>query len=199
MENNTQYVEPEITRIKYNEQINQFRNIKNIWREKGIFLINAEFPTIEVLYTVPKLKPSAVAFAVRVNFSNYDVEPPSLKFISPFTGEVLNRNEILMQFLQVNIPQMLNSELPVQNQLQTQDLLQGALDQTPFFCIPGIKEYHDHPAHSGDPWLLYRGRGEGTLGFILDQLYNHSIPRISGHQIVQKIVGFEQKFEISLI
>jgi hypothetical protein len=26
----------------------------------------------------------------------------------------------------------------------------------PFLCLRGIREYHEHPQHSGDEWLLYR-------------------------------------------
>jgi len=26
----------------------------------------------------------------------------------------------------------------------------------PFLCVRGIREYHEHPQHSGDEWLLYR-------------------------------------------
>ena len=26
----------------------------------------------------------------------------------------------------------------------------------PFLCLRGFREYHEHPQHSGDEWLLYR-------------------------------------------
>ena len=41
----------------------------------------------------------------------------------------------------------------------------------PFFCVPGIREYHDHPQHSGDPWLLHRHTGEGSLATIADRIW----------------------------
>jgi len=68
----------------------------------------------------------------------------------------------------------------------------------PFFCIRGIREYHNHPYHTGDAWLLYRGTGIGNLNYILDQLYNHSIALINGHNVTltPAITGFNQVIPI---
>ncbi|WP_306919914.1 putative metal-binding protein [Rhizobium mesoamericanum] len=44
------------------------------------------------------------------------------------------------------------------------DFIQAnSLEDEPFLCMAGVREYHDNPAHSGDPWLLHRGSGEGRL------------------------------------
>ncbi|HEY9245300.1 MAG TPA: putative metal-binding protein [Candidatus Methanoperedens sp.] len=194
---NLQYVEPEVSLIKFKKEIGDFHNIRNVWREKGVFLIYESFPVVEFVFTTPKLHPSAIAFSVRIDFTNYDIEPPSLKFICPFTGRILTRQEIPVQFLQVKFPEKMDTNIPIQ--IQQQDLLQASSpNEIPFFCIPGIKEYHDHPAHTGDAWLLHRKRGEGGLGFILDQLYNHSITCISSYQISYNI-GFAQTIQIPKI
>lgn len=194
---NVQYVEPEVTQIKYKKELSKFLEISSIWREKGVFLIYESFPVVEFMFTTPKLRPSAIAFSVRIDFTNYDIEPPSLKFICPFTGKILTRQEIPVQFLQVKFPEKMNDNIPIQ--IQQQDLLQASSpNEIPFFCIPGIKEYHNHPAHTGDSWLLYRKNGEGGLGFILDQLYDHSIAGIAGissYQILYNI-GFAQPIQI---
>ncbi len=192
--NNLQYMEPEVSLTKFKEEIDDFHKISNDWREKGVFLIHENYPIVEFLFTAPKIQPSAVAFAVRIDFTNYDIEPPSLKFICPFTKKILDRNEVKLGFIQIN-KQSANVNLEIQNQNQSQDLLQSHQNKTPFFCIPGIKEYHDHPAHTGDSWLLYRKKGEGSLGFILDQLYNHSIPFIKGYQLGIQVLGFAQQFK----
>jgi hypothetical protein len=170
-------MEPEVSLIKFKEEIGNFHEIRNDWREKGVFLIHEEFPIVEFMFTTPKLNPSAIAFCVQIDFTNYDIEPPSLKFICSFTRRTLTRQEIPVQFNQVELLEEINANVPIQ--IQGQDLLQGPPNGKPFFCIPGIKEYHDHPAHTGDSWLLHRKRGEGRLGFILDQLYNYSIAGIS--------------------
>ncbi|NPE28206.1 hypothetical protein HNV12_09605 [Methanococcoides sp. SA1] len=194
---NLQYMEPEVSLIKFEEEIGDFHKISNDWRKKGVFLIHEDYPIVEFLFTTPKLRPSAIAFCVQIDFTNYDVEPPSLKFICPFTKRMLNRQEILLQFPQIKMPDEVNPNVPIQNQIQQQDLLQG--NDTPFFCIPGIKEYHDHPAHSGDSWLLYRKKGEGGLGFVLDQLYNHSIALITAYQVGHTVIGFAENINIPII
>ena len=194
---NLQYMEPEVSQIKFREEIGDFHKIRNDWREKGVFLIHEDYPIVEFMFTTPKLNPPAIAFAVRIDFTNYDIEPPSLKFICPFTKRMLNRQEILLKFFQIKIPDNVNPNVPIQNQIQHQDLLQG--NENPFFCIPGVKEYHDHPAHSGDSWLLYRTKGEGRLGFILDQLYNHSITLISSYQVGHTVIGFAEQINIPII
>ena len=193
---NLQYMEPEVSLIKFKEEIGDFHKISNDWRTKGVFLIHEDFPTVEFMFTTPKLSPSAIAFCVRIDFTNYDIEPPSLKFICPFTRRTLTRQEIPVQFNQVELLEEINANVPIQ--IQGQDLLQGPPNGKPFFCIPGIKEYHDHPAHTGDSWLLHRKRGEGRLGFILDQLYNHSIAGISSYNISYNI-GFAQPIQIPKI
>lgn len=194
---NLQYMEPEVSLIKFKEEMGDFHKIRNDWREKGVFLIHEDYPIVEFMFTTPKLNPSAIAFAVRIDFTNYDIEPPSLKFICPFTKRMLNRQEILLKFFQIKMPDKVNPNVPIQNQIQHQDLLQG--NEKPFFCIPGVKEYHDHPAHSGDSWLLYRTKGEGRLGFILDQLYNHSIALISSYQVGHTVIGFAEQINVPII
>jgi len=189
---NLQYTHPDVTKRKYDEELKDFVKISELWRKKGVFLISETHPTIEFLFALPKLKPSAISFAVRIDFTNYDVEPPSLKFICPFTGKFLTKKEVGMKFIQAKVPEVIQPGLPVQ--IQQQDLLQGSENEIPFFCIPGIKEYHDHPAHTGDAWLLYRKRGEGRLGFILDQLYSYSTPTVKSYGI-NYVIGFNQQIE----
>ena len=64
-----------------------------------------------------------------------------------------------------------------------QSLLVQNNGKPPFICIPGIREYHNHPAHTGDSWLLHRRDGEGTLGFIVDKLYEYGISGIACYQV----------------
>ena len=174
---NLQYMEPEVSLIKFKEEIGNFHEIRNDWRTKGVFLIHEDFPIVEFMFTTPKLNPSAIAFCVQIDFTNYDVEPLSIKFICPFTKKILKRDEVLLQFIQGD---------------KQPDLLQSHQNGAPFLCIPGVKEYHDHPAHTGDSWLLHRKNSEGSLGFILYQLYDHSIPLIKGHKLSITVAGFMQ-------
>lgn len=167
-----QVVDPEVTRVKFDEQISRFRAVEAIYRAKGIICTSVTYPCAQFIFGIPKIIPSPIVFSVEINFLNFDAEPPSLVFIDPFTGSIQHKREqIPIAFIQVN------------KNMQAQDLVQGVGEIVPFLCIPGIKEYHDHAAHSGDSWLLYRTLGEGNLLFILDQLYNHSIAYATGYLV----------------
>src|SRR5690606_10277866 len=90
----------------------------------------------------------------------------SVKFVHPLTFEPVSIEQV---------PTRLNRKL--EGSPVPQELLQAHQDRVPFFCIPGVREYHEHPFHNGDSWLLYRKRGgEGSLCFLLDnlQLYGTS-------------------------
>jgi hypothetical protein len=100
--------------------------------------------------------------------------------VNPFTREPYKARELPVHFLRPPpaaeiLPQvmaMMEQGVPFEQLMRpTRLLVWYAPDDIPFVCLPGIREYHEHPGHSGDSWLLHRGRGEGTFFFILDQLY----------------------------
>ncbi|HMJ69742.1 MAG TPA: putative metal-binding protein [Cyclobacteriaceae bacterium] len=167
-EESEQVTDPEVTRKKFEQEVRKFRAVEQQYRTKGILIQNIQFPKIQFAFCSTKLQPNIIGYSVLLDFTNYDTEPPSIKFVNPFTNGKLKREEIPFAFLQFKSP------------FQHQDLIQGGGTMDIFFCIPGVREYHQHPAHSGDSWLLYRGKGEGTLLFILDQLYLHSLSTIRG-------------------
>jgi hypothetical protein len=169
-----QITDPIVTKNKFESEVNKFKIVEMKYRAKGIICSNISFPNLYFIFTIPKLTPPLVAYSVRINFTNYDFEPPSVLFINPFTEELVRRDQVPMLFLQ------LNKNTP----FQPVDLLQGHGDMVPFFCIPGVREYHAHSAHSGDSWFLYRKQGEGELLFIIDQLYNYSIATAKSFQTI---------------
>jgi hypothetical protein len=153
---------------------------------------------LDFVFTAPKLTPSSIVFAVGIDFTNYDAEPLSIKFINPFTGELVLRKEVPIRFNQVSLPDQVQNHIPVQFQIKQQDLLQGGPEDIPFFCIRGVREYHSNPAHTGDSWFLYRKSGIGTLNFLLDQLYNYSLPQIVSYSVqLQPIISFQQQVSLT--
>ncbi len=80
-----QVVQPEISRKKFDNEIAEFIKIESDWRKKGVICLNSEFPAVQFLFIATHTKPQAVAFAVSIDFTNYDIEPPSGVFINPFT------------------------------------------------------------------------------------------------------------------
>ena len=65
-----------------------------------------------------------------------------------------------------------------------QDLMQAnSPEDLPFLCIPGVKEYHDHPGHSGDPWEIHRSTGEGRLVRLLEVISKYGLEPVKGFDI----------------
>lgn len=177
-----QSVDPVVSRAKFEQEIAAFQAAASWQRSRGVFLLEANFPTVLVAFVTPNIHPRAIAFGVLFDFTNYDLEPPSVKFVDPLTGAGLNVDQLTTrlprQAPQQVAPQLIqgpNGQLiPVQIQVQPQALVQAhEPDKIPFLCIAGVREYHEHPAHTGDSWLLHRGQGEGTLGFLIDQLVKY--------------------------
>jgi hypothetical protein len=64
-----------------------------------------------------------------------------------------------------------------------QPLMQAEAGDIPFLCIAGVREYHAHPAHSGDLWELHRESGAGRLIRLLDLIHRYGVEPISDYQI----------------
>ena len=78
--------------------------------------------------------------------------------------------------------------------VQEQPLMQAYPDGIPFLCIAGVREYHEHPAHSGDVWELHRPVGAGRLVRILEVIDTYGIRPLKGYNInlTPQIAGFTQ-------
>lgn len=169
-----QVVDPIISRVKFNRELKALRRLRTMHRARGWWLLAAEFPVIEVAFATPRMRPAAIAFAVRIDFTNYDLWPPSVKFIDPFTGQELT-----------SIDQVISPMLRM-TQSGPQRIVQSHIGQPPFICLPGVREYHEHPGHNGDDWLLHRGKGEGNLLFLLDKLSTYGSEPLAGWQILMQ-------------
>jgi hypothetical protein len=72
-------------------------------------------------------------------------------------------------------PEML-AALAQQGQIQFMNMIQAhGPDEVPFLCLPGVRQYHDNPAHTGDSWLLHRRSGEGSLHFLVEQIWKYGV------------------------
>jgi len=137
--------------------------------KRGIFLVEATFPKVFVAFATPHLSPPCLAFAVELDFTNYDVWPPSVRFLQPFSREPY-RPGTLPPFVRIKPTASLNPA----DKFELAVMFQNNEGEA-FMCMPGVREYHLHPAHNGDSWLLHRGNGEGTLFHILDKLHEFGI------------------------
>lgn len=182
-----QYVDLEISEAKFNREIAEFRTLEGDYAQRGWFLVRADFPNALVLLAAPGVTPPPLICGVAFDFTNYDAEPPSVHLVNPFTGA---------PYLARELPTSLNRSLPPQRipvpgapdgNLEvrgTQPLMQATQpDEVPFLCIAGVREYHDHPGHSGDPWTLHRREGAGRLVRLLEVIHKYGIEPIRGYGV----------------
>lgn len=196
-----QVVDPAVSRAKFEREVENFDALAGEYRERGWFLIEASFPRVLILLAAPQLQPSPVVTGVSFDFSDYDLRPPSVKLVNPFTGRPFSAEELptrLPRRTEVEAQLMPGMNLPpgaeVPRMVQDQPLIQVYPEEDPFLCIPGVREYHDHPAHSGDAWELHRNAGAGRLIRLLEVIDTYGLRPLSAYnvQLVTQITGFSQ-------
>jgi hypothetical protein len=181
------YVDPEVSRIKFAAEIDQFKSLRDIYIKRGIWLLKDDYPF--ALFAFAKaLIPAAVIFGAMIDFTDYDLHPLSVKLVNPFTQIPLKGTEVLTHFMRLVPASGANPAAPPTS------LLAIHSNNEPFICLPGLREYHDHPAHTGDSWLLHRGKGEGTLNFVVDKLHHYGVEGVSGYNMAMNIMitNFQQ-------
>lgn len=170
--------------------------MEDVYLERGWFLLKAEFPEVFVVFATPVTSPPTIVIGALIDFENYDFWPPSVTLVNPFTRQPYLAKQLPVQMPRLGGPVAPPPELVANAQAgllppgfqfpSIANLFQfGSPEDKPFLCVPGVREYHSNPAHTGDSWLLHRGRGEGTLHFILETLYNYAVKSITGLQVQQ--------------
>jgi hypothetical protein len=176
-------VDPEVTRTKFTRELGTWKKYGADGRRGWILLSeNADTLSVEVGFlgrimlsasTVPL---SVVPVALRITFENYDLWPPSVTFIDPQTREPSPPHVRAI---------VLTTEGP------RDVLIDGhPVTQRPFLCIPGIREYHNHPQHSGDGWLIHRATGAGHLLNICDRVSRFMVSNIVGLNVGLQVFPF---------
>jgi hypothetical protein len=192
-----QYTDPSVSHKKFDREIAEFRRLDAEYRQRGWFLVHAEYPDVFVLMASPKLSPGAIVTAVSFDYTNYDAAPPSVKLVNPFTGQPYKASELPTQLLRALPEQQLQlagaaEGAPAIAMQAAQPLMQAlAPTDIPFLCLAGVREYHEHPAHSGDVWDLHRAAGAGRLVRLLEIISRYGVEPITGYsvQMIPKI-GF---------
>ncbi len=106
---------------------------------------------------------------IRLNYDNYDLWPPSLTFVDLFSGEPM---PCLVDKAWIDGPDG-----------QPQNVLITNADGKQFLCLPGTREYHEHPDHDGDTWELYRADGHGALAVFCDRVHSTISAFVGGIQM----------------
>jgi hypothetical protein len=175
-----QYTDPEVSRLKFDRELAEFQSLQDEYRSRGWILISSCYPELVVMLCAVHLVPSAVITGVRFDYTNYDAEPPSVKFVNPFTSQAYLAKEVpqlqmnrAIQAPPVNFPGVPGGQI---QQIQLQPYVQSyGPEEEPFLCVAGVREYHKHPAHSGDSWELHRRTGAGRFARILDLIHTYAV------------------------
>ena len=179
-----------VSRKKFAREIKEFRSLSDQYRQRGWFLVYAKYPHVLVVLATAKTSPVTILTGVFFDYTNYDAEPPSVRLVHPITGEPYKNSE-----LPTSLPRLLpssNQHGILEGVPDIQTLMQAyGPDDIPFLCIAGVREYHEHPAHSGDRWELHRPIGAGRLVRLLGIISKYGLETITGLnvQMIPKI-GF---------
>lgn len=179
-----QYVDPDVTRAKFERQLGDFRALRAGYEARGWFLVDAEYPEVFVVLGIRAIVPPAILCGVLFDYTNYDAVPPSVCLVEPFTRRPYLNRELPTQLLKALPPQSVavgGGALQLQG---AQPLMQAAApDEIPFLCVAGTREYHEHPGHSGDVWQLHRATGAGALVRILELVHRYGVEPICGYGV----------------
>lgn len=190
-----QFVDPSVSHAKFEREFEEYQTLEGEYRRRGWLLLAAEYPRILVVLAAPQLNPPAIVTGVAFDYTNYDAQPPSVRLVNPFTGEPYKGNQLPTALnRQIQVPGDMMPGMPGGvSMLAHQPLMQSySPEDIPFLCIAGVREYHEHPAHSGDAWELHRAAGAGRLVRLLDIIYRYGIEPLRGYQVtlVPQITGF---------
>lgn len=191
-------VDPVVSRAKFNRELEQYRQREEEYQRRGWWMLKAEFPEVFIVFVAPRVQPVMAVFGAKLDFSNYDIWAPSVQIVHPLTRLPFKKKELPTPFLRrVGEPQAVEvpGHGPVNFEAQPQSLMAAfSDDEVPFVCLPGVREYHDHPAHSGDLWLSHRDRGEGTLFFLIEKLSRYGVEFLvqPNFQVNIQMAGFSQ-------
>jgi hypothetical protein len=180
-----QYVDPLVSRTKFDRELAEFQALSDSYRQRGWFLAHVDFPRVFVALAAPQVTPAVLVMGVDFDYTNYDAAPPSVRLVNPFTRVPYKFSELPTQLLrgmpaqEVQLPGMppgAKMALAVQ-----QPYMQAyGPEDIPFLCVAGVREYHDHPAHSGDVWELHRPTGAGRLVRLLEIIHRYGVAPIVG-------------------
>ena len=202
-----QFADPAVSRRKFNREIKEFRSQADKYGRRGWFLAEAEFPHALVLLATAKTQPISILCGVWFDYSNYDAVPPSVRLVHPLTREPYRWSEVptrlprmparpeaegaaqglspdVAQALPPGIAQAFAQGDPQAQLVVPQPLMQAyGDDDIPFLCIAGVREYHEHPAHSGDRWESYRTSGAGRLVRLVQVISKYGLETIDGFEV----------------
>lgn len=187
------FADPAVCRAKFHRELDEFKAQRPAYHRRGVWLLDDTFPEIFLALMAVKSAPFSAVFGVVINFENYDVEPPSVRFVHPVTRQPLRAMDLPHRMPRLKTVKGPNGEAATGPDgailVEQQDLVQAEDPQRPgFVCLQGVREYHAHPAHSGDSWWLHRGSGIGRLAYLTNVLAKYGIDTVQSIRL--QFTGF---------
>lgn len=187
-------VDPVVSAAKLARQLAHWDANAELYRRRGWILLDRGELHVEVGFMCPlPLGPvndvPGVPLAVRLEFDNYDIWPPSMLLIDPITGRELEQPRIAA----------VDFEHADSNGTVEQAFIFPHPDTGKvFLCKRGVREYHSHPEHSGDDWLLYRGQSWGTLAQMCDVLWRLTTRTVAGMSVSCRRIAVGEGVAVSM-
>ena len=178
-------VDPEVTRRKFRAELELWK-IHGQLQGRGWLILHedCEKAFVELALVTPVTtggvvgKLNVVLCAFRLTYDNYDLWPPSLTFIDILTRGP-GRPSVRAFLLTPDGPRDV--------------LVEGHPDtQLPFICLPGIREYHSHPEHTGDDWHLHRPTKEGSISVICERIWLLMASNVIGFHVTLQTLPTQQ-------
>jgi len=177
-------IDVRVSKIKFEQEVERLSNQSETLKKRGVVIQKINFPIVEAVFiprsnlklhvpvepppgaSLPQPPPglqipagakmqymaaidlpslAARAFGARISLDDFDQRAPSVLFCDPFTWE--------------EIPyEKLHRGHHIGDDGRAFNVILGGhpLTKKPFLCMRGIREYHEHPQHTGDDWMLYR-------------------------------------------
>jgi hypothetical protein len=173
-------VNPAVSHAKFERELASWDENAAAYRRRGWTLLARGELSVDVAfasqlpmgpYAIKGAQIPLISCCVRIDFVNYDLWPPSVTFIDFLTG--------LPAY-----PPMGHAFLRGMSGV-AQDVLidPHPITGRPFLCVAGTREYHTHPQHNGDLWLVRRTSGEGTLARLCDLLWRGMVRSVVGMNV----------------
>lgn len=168
-------VDPALSRAKLDSELAEWAARADCYRARGWFLIARDDLVVDIAMAAPITLSSGstplpvMTACIRLHYDNYDLWPPSLTFIDLFSGHPAAPH--------------VGAHVPTETGLQNILVAGHPNTHQPFLCIPGVREYHSHPQHSGDDWLLHRTQGAGRVATICDRVWRFMVRNVLGLRV----------------
>lgn len=192
MSTTTVVVDREVTRGKFSRELDAWKSNPDAQR-RGWLLLREDhaLPAVEIAFLAKLAVSSGASFlpaavcTVRLTYDNYDLQPPSLTFIDPFSREPTSPHVRAILGTPEGPRDVLIDGHPLTGQ--------------PFLCLPGIREYHIHPQHTGDDWLLHRQTRAGSLWTVCERIWRLMVRNVVGlNASIQAFPIFPLRAQIAL-